>query len=117
MRYRKLDANGDYVFGHGKHDFHADVPEAVAQAVKTRLELWRGDWFLDKTLGTPYNPAILGMHTMDSYDPAIRERIIGTQGLRELLEYESTLDKEPRRLHVAARIDTVYGAAEVQEIL
>ena len=37
MRYRKLDANDDYVFGGGQVDFHKDTPEGVGQAVKTRL--------------------------------------------------------------------------------
>ena len=57
MRYRKLDAAGDFVFGHGAADYHRDSPEAVAQAVLTRLKLHRGEWFLDRSEGTPYTPA------------------------------------------------------------
>ena len=36
MRYRRLDENGDYVFGHGISDFCLDS-DAVLQAAKTKL--------------------------------------------------------------------------------
>ena len=39
MKYRKLTENGDYAFGRGGADMHADTPEAVGQAVLTRLRL------------------------------------------------------------------------------
>jgi len=117
MRYRKLDANGDMVFGHGAADYHHDTPEAVAQAVLTRLRLARGEWFLDVAEGTPYSPAILGRHTAESYDPAIRARVLETEGVRSILEYSSSVEGESRRLAVSVRIDTIYGPADVQEIM
>jgi hypothetical protein len=57
MRYRKLDANGDYTFGGGSNDFLVNTPETVAQAVMTRLNLLQGEWFLDTTAGMPWSPA------------------------------------------------------------
>ncbi|EKH5089394.1 hypothetical protein O5Q68_004428, partial [Salmonella enterica] len=53
MRYRREDAEGDYTFGCGDDTWLINSPEAVAQAVKTRFALWYGQWFLDKTEGTP----------------------------------------------------------------
>ena len=47
MKYRKLTENGDYAFGRGGADMHADTPEAVGQAVLTRLRLFAGEWFVD----------------------------------------------------------------------
>lgn len=45
MKYRKEDENGDYTFGQGDNTFLENTPEAVAQAVKTRFELWTGEWY------------------------------------------------------------------------
>jgi hypothetical protein len=112
-----LDQNGDMLFGHGGADYLRNTPETVAQAVKTRLKLWRGEWFLDQEEGTPYNPAILGMHTRESRDLAIRERILDTPGVRGIDEYESETDPDSRALSVYARLDTVYGQAVLQEIM
>ena len=81
MKYRKLTENGDYAFGRGGADMHADTPEAVGQAVLTRLRLFAGEWFVDLKEGTPYVPGVLGKHTQDTYDPVFRERILDTEGV------------------------------------
>jgi hypothetical protein len=113
MRYRKLDADGDYVFGGQQADFYKDVPEAVAQAVLTRLRLFRGEWFLDITEGTPLDQ-VVGKYTGGTYDAAVRQRILGTQGVTALVAYSSDLNTETRKLSVVATITTQYGADPVQ---
>ena len=42
MRYRPLDANGDYTVG---IPFLVNSPACVGQAVLTRLKLFLGEWF------------------------------------------------------------------------
>lgn len=117
MRYRKLSASGDYTFGHGVSDFHIDTPEAVGQAVKTKLLLWREEWFLDTTEGTPYLTEILGKNQQGAYDLAIRERILDTTGVKEILSYLSELDRATRALVVTATIDTIYGQTSFTQVL
>jgi hypothetical protein len=113
MRYRGLDSAGDYALG-GSRVFLADSPETVAQAVKTRLALWHGEWFLDTTDGTPWNEQILGKRLRGrNYDAAIRQRILGTQGVSEISEYSSTFDGETRTLSVQATITTIYGTTRI----
>lgn len=117
MRYRKEDANGDYVFGHQLADFYQDVPEAVAQAVKTRLGLFTGEWYLDTTDGTPWRTEVLGKYTKETYDAVIKDRILGTQGVTEILTYSSTFDGDSRELDVAGMIDTIYGQVPIATTL
>jgi hypothetical protein len=112
MKYRELDANGDYTFGRSMAEFLNNSPAAVAQAVMTRLKLAQGEWFLDQTDGTPYSTQILGTGTQTLYDKAIRERILDTPGVQSIDDYASTLDQE-RNLRVAVLISTVYGQAAV----
>ena len=96
MKYRKLTENGDYAFGRGGADMHADTPEAVGQAVLTRLRLFAGEWFVDLKEGTPYVPGVLGKHTQDTYDPVFRERILDTEGVTGIVSYASSFDGESR---------------------
>lgn len=109
MRYRRIDADGDMTFGGGAANFLVDSPEAVAQAVLTRLRLMSGEWFFDSAEGTPYATEILGERTRSTYDLAIQERILGTEGVTSIATYSSSMDG--RALTVEATIDTEYGAA------
>lgn len=115
MRYRKLDVDGDYTFGGGQTDFYRDVPEAPAQAVKTRLHLERGTWFLDKNEGMPWQPEVLGNRTASTRDIAVMSHTLNTQGVREILEYNSNLNRDTRGFVVDLTIDTIYGKAQLVE--
>lgn len=117
MRYRKLDQNGDMTFGNQQADFWRDVPEAPAQAVLTRLRLWRGEWFVDVTEGTPYEQAVLGMHTSQTVEPAIRRRILGTQGVTEIESFGMVRNPDTRVVSINAVVNTQYGTADVRGIL
>lgn len=113
MRYRKLSADGDYSFGHGANDFWTDVPDAVAQAVMTRLQLYQGEWFLNTADGTPWNTRILGKRTDSTRDPAIRARILGTKGMLGISEYSSELMRDSREFFVNANLTTIYSASTI----
>lgn len=112
MRYRILSPAGDYVFGSGMGEFLQDSPEAVAQAVATRLLLSQGEWFLDLTEGTPWATQVLGTGTQGLYDAAIQARILGTPHVRSIVSYSSQLDAN-RRLTITCRIDTDFGIAVI----
>lgn len=114
MRYRKLTSDGDYSFGHNQADFYINVPQAPAQAVKTRLLLMQGEWFLDRTAGTPYTQ-VLGTHTAATRDLVIKNRTLKTSGVVALVSYASQLSPD-RRFSVQERIDTVYGQAPVEAL-
>lgn len=117
MRYRKLDQTGDMKFGNQQADFYRDQPEAVAQAVWTRLRLWSGEWFIDTSEGTPYQQAALGMHKSKTVEPAIRSRILGTEGVTGIEEFSLVINPDDRVVSIAATINTTYGSATLQGVL
>jgi len=114
MRYRAL-VDGDMTFGSAQRDFLINTPETVGQAVLTRLRLLKGEWYLDKTEGTPWHTEILGVRTSQLYDMAIRTRILETQGVTSIETYSSSLTD--RNLSVTATINTIYGQTIVTEVL
>jgi len=113
MKYRKLDADGDYIFGGSLNDFHHDTPEGVGQAVLTRLKLWSGEWFIDTQDGTPYLTGVIGKYTKDTYDQLMQMRILGTQGVTQITAYSSNLNADTRHLTIQASIDTIYGQTTI----
>ena len=116
MRYRTLDANGDYVFGHGPGEFLVNSSAAVAQAVLTDLLLHRGEWFLDTTIGMPWETQVLGYGTQSLYDSAIKTEVLGVQGVLAILSYSSSLNRVTRQLTVSMTISTVYGTATLTNV-
>lgn len=117
MKYRKWADDTDFQFGHGQADYWQDEAQGVAQAVVSRLRLLAGEWFLDLAEGTDYVGGVFGKYTKESYDPVIRARILGTEGVRSITSYESSIDGDTRRVTIAVDIDTIYGPATVQEVL
>ena len=109
MKYRKLTDDGDMQLG----QYLTDSPEAVAQAVLTRLRLWAEEWFLDVTEGTPWNQLVLGHGTAHTAIPAIRQRILETQGVTEITNLSFENDAEKRHLIVSVQLKTIYGDADV----
>lgn len=116
-RVRALDASGDMQFGHGSRDFLVNVPAAVVQRAKTRLDLWVGDWFLNTDDGTPYRTAVFGARTNATRDPAIRARLLGTPGCTGITTYASQQSRQSRAWSVQATIDTAYGQTLVATAL
>lgn len=112
MRYRRLDANGDYSFGHGQADFLINQPEAVAQYVLTRLMLWQGQWFYNLDDGTPWMTQVLGERTQATRDIVVQERVNTTPGVTDMSAYYSRVDPNTRTFSAAMTVDTVYGVAQ-----
>lgn len=110
MKYRALSPTGDYQFGRSGI-FLTDSPEAVAQAIQTRLGLWTNEWFLDATEGTDYMGKVLGHGTQDTRDLEVKSRILGTPGVVELLSYSSSV--VGRSMRATATASTLYGTTTV----
>ncbi|WP_034946134.1 thioredoxin domain-containing protein [Erwinia oleae] len=113
MRYRREDADGDYTFGQGDDTWLINSPEAVAQAVKTRFLLWYGQWFLDTKEGTPWVQSVLGKQKPETYNLAIRKRILETPGVNSITAFDTNLNTSSRRVIFTATVDTNYGTTTV----
>jgi hypothetical protein len=111
MRYRPLDANGDYTVS---VPFLANSAATVAQAIQPRLRLWLAEFFLDTSDGTPWLSEILGPRANQNPDAAIKQRILGTPGVTSILSYSSNFNGGSRALTVTASVMTAYSTTPVQ---
>ena len=83
----------------------------VVQRLKTRLRFFLGEWFLDLTVGTPYLQRILVKAPNLGYiRGALRERILGTEGVARLDRLDLRFDRVTRRLSVYIRAVADNGA-------
>lgn len=115
MRVRRESSDGDYEFGRGALDFHVDSAAGVAQNIKTRLFLFLGEWFLDLNEGTPWLESVLGTGHEAEYAAVLRARILGSPGVREIVRFEDSFDREARRITVSCEVSTLYGNVSISE--
>lgn len=116
MQYRKLSASGDYTFGQGSLNFYSGV-EAVAQAVKTRLQLYEETFWRDLSDGVPMFQKILAspgsVAHVAAIDGIIQSRISDTEGVTALLDFSSSFDPAVRKYSFQATIQTQYSVTVV----
>lgn len=120
MKYRRLDSSHDYCFGRGQGDYLEDTienPVAIAQAIKTRLMLYLGEWFLDIKDGLPLWQQILGQRIKNKgiVDEIITNRIKtlltpdNQYGVTAVSEVSSTYDETTRAYSYSCVVDTIFG--------
>lgn len=112
MRVRRIDKSHDMTFGRGRGNF-ADLAESVAQRVKTRLYLLKGEWFLDTTAGVPYLQKIATKPVDVAYaESVLKQTILQTDGVASITEWSADLNRQTRKFSVACRVTTIYGTTE-----
>lgn len=121
MRYRRLDPlTWDMCFGRGKGDYLEDAtenPVAIAQAIKSRLLLFLGEWWLNITDGLPLWQQILGQRIVNKgvVDQILVDRIMGLQtpdnqyAITSIDNVSSTFDPETREYSFTCSVNTIFG--------
>lgn len=92
--------------------------DAIVQAVRIRLQFFRGEWFLDLSAGLPWFQSVL----IKNPDPNIlhtvfRDEILGTPGILSLSSLTLTSDTAARTLTVRYRADSDVGELVSTEVI
>ena len=115
MLNRRLDENGDYVFGSNKYDFLTGK-EAIAQAVKTKIMLFYQEWWEDISIGIPMFQSIIGKRYDKNLDMTII--LLLTNRIMELNEVISVDDiqimNNARGITVTVLLTTTDGQTSVE---
>lgn len=102
----ELDSDGDLVVDTDAH-FTTGMA-AVAQGIRLRLQMFKGEWFLDLSRGVPYFTEILGAKFSQVRMREIFRAVIAeSPGVDEIEAL--ILSFASRRLEVTWRVRTSYG--------
>lgn len=98
--------------------------EALLILCRTRLYLWRDEWFLDRDIGMPWletpdgvvteQDAILGQ-AFDAAKTAraVRRELLAVTGVIDVPELRCTFDGETRTLSIEFRVRAAFGDSEL----
>lgn len=90
--------------------------EDIRQRVIQRLRFFQGEWFLDKRAGTPWFQRVLARYApIGIVTTIITDTIASVDGVIEVSEVESSINRETRRFDFRAKIKTASGEISIEE--
>ena len=99
MKYRKQEEyTGDFTFGYGNGNFYAGT-KSVAQAIKTKILLFYGEWWENLGLGIPMFQSIIGQTNKNTVNIAaqslLRKRILEVKEVTSIVSLKAdVIDRE-----------------------
>ena len=90
--------------------FTTTTSENLAQRLKIRLQTFKGEWFLDGTIGIDYFNQIAGKNrSKAAVDAIIQAEILKEQEVLQITAYSSVVDKITRKITIQFTVRTVDG--------
>lgn len=114
----KLDASGDLAFEGGDLVLEVGVA-SIASDLHARLQTFRGEWFLDGSIGIPFfDQVLVKQPNMTAIRALLRTEILDTPGIADVLELTTNYDNATRTLALSFRATTDTGEiiAEAVEV-
>ena len=114
---RALDSNNDLQLVNGRINIVEDGAEVV-QSVRTRLQFYLGEWYLDRLKGVPWFQEILGKHSdIGNIESLIKQEITETPGFSTLTDFAMKFsDNSLRRLTLGFSAETIYGQIDSEKV-
>lgn len=116
IQVRALTPTGDVAYGNGLVSFVSDV-DAVAQIIQTRLKFLQGEWWEDRSQGTPLFQSMLGNSGSPKSQQAIlallQQRITGTPYVTGIVSASVTWNAGTRSFGFTTTVSTSFGNVTV----
>lgn len=114
MLSRALNENNDIYAEKGACVFLSDSNgqgiDRVMQSIRTRLNFYQGEWFLDESAGVPWRQQIfVKPANLAIVESIIKAKISSTYGVNELQAFAMSFDPQNRTLNIAFSCNTIYG--------
>ena len=108
-----LDSNNDIQLGPDGSFKRVSGGAEIAQHVRTRLNVFLGEYFLDLSVGTPYYQELLvSPANLVTVESILKARILSTPGVIELTAFNMQFNRQERILTVNF---TFRGEDEVEQ--
>ncbi len=100
-----LDSNGDWTL-----NFQQDNNAVIMQNIQTRLKEWKGDCFFNSGAGIDWANR-LGKNQQNGLAAEIKNVIVKTQGVAQILSFSINFDSTNRIFTVNSRLRTIFSSS------
>jgi hypothetical protein len=96
MKSLKLDPKTNDLLIVDGNFVYIDGPEEVGQVLKTRLQVYQGEFFYDSSFGVPYLQTLASQNGQLALDISIKNTILSTEGIKEIIQFQTEFDSVNR---------------------
>lgn len=115
MATSRITEEGDWTFGQGLANY-ARGSEEVAQNVKTRIKMFKNDWFLDVLDGIDWFNILGNRNNQETIINELTRVVSNTNGVRIVRDITLSLDRQSRNATVIIDYDDVFEASFELEV-
>lgn len=91
--------------------------DVVAQRVRVRLKMFRGEWMLDEAAGVPYyRDVFISAPKSRLVEALLRKEILSVDEIERIKTFTMTLDKTTRKLSVDFKAVSSEGIVAISEV-
>lgn len=114
---KALDSNNDLIIQDGRFLTVEDGAETL-QHVRTRLQFFLGEWFLDRFAGVPWLQEIFTKPVnLANVESRLKSTILDTPTVEELVEFSLSYEGgNSRELSVSFSANTIFGEIIEDEV-
>lgn len=114
---RALNSNNDLIIEAGNFKLVKDGAEVI-QHVRTRLQFYFEEWFLDLKSGTPYFQEIFTKPVnLSNIESIFKARILNTPEVLKLNEFAMQYEGQSKRvLTVTFSAETIFGIIDNEKV-
>lgn len=110
IRTLKLGADGDLSIDGGQLEILPIGIDAMAQNLRTRLQFFKGEWFLNEEIGIPYYQSIfIKGPNPNIVRGAFRDEVLGTPGVNTVDRLELNYSRATRKASVTIEASGSLG--------
>jgi len=97
----------DMVYSNGETPLTSDRNLTVAQRLKIKLQTFKGEWFLDTTIGIPYFQVIFQRGVSKAtIDTIYQEAILSEPDVVSIVEFNSIIDTTTSTYQMSFKVKT-----------
>ena len=114
---RALNENNDIFLENGSFKLVSEGAQ-VAQHLRTRLQFYLEEWFLDRSAGMPWFQTVMVKPAdLKAIESAIKNKIVQTPNIDRIVEFEMDYEGgNARSLTVTASVETTFGVININEV-
>jgi len=111
---RKLTDKNDWTFGAGRASYSTQQ-NAIRQNVKTRLQSFKFDWFLDEDANIDWFNILGQKNNKNTIIENVKVVTLNTDGVTSVDNIEIT-DEKNRNLQITVTFTTIYNTQFTEEV-